>query len=136
MEKLSPIFALAGRVLLAIMFVVAGYGKFDGYAGTQGYMDSMGVPGMLLPLVIILELGGGLAIIAGWQTRIVAILLAGFCLLSAFIFHLDFADRMESIMFMKNLAVAGGFLVLAAYGPGALALDNRRKRRGAATSTA
>jgi putative oxidoreductase len=96
----------------------------------------MGVPGMLLPLVIILELGGGLAIIAGWQTRIVAILLAGFTLLAAFTFHLDFADRMESIMFMKNLSVAGGFLLLAAYGPGALALDNRGKSRGAATSTA
>ena len=136
MDKLNPYFGLVGRVLLAIMFVVAGYGKFGGYAGTQGYMDSMGVPGMLLPLAIILELGGGLAIIAGWQTRIVAILLAGFCLLSAFIFHLDFADRMESIMFMKNLAVAGGFLMLAAYGPGALALDNRSKGRGAATSTA
>jgi putative oxidoreductase len=136
MEKLNPIFALVGRVLLAIMFVVAGYGKIGGYAGTQGYMDSMGVPGMLLPLVIILELGGGLAIIAGWQTRIVAILLAGFCILSTFIFHLDFADRMQSIMFMKNLAVAGGFLALAAYGPGALALDNRSRRRGAATGTA
>ena len=136
METLNPYFGLAGRVLLAIMFVVAGYGKIGGYAGTQGYMESMGVPGMLLPLVIILELGGGLAIIAGWQTRIVAILLAGFTLLAAFTFHLDFADRMESIMFMKNLSVAGGFLLLAAYGPGALALDNRGKPRGAATSTA
>ncbi len=65
MEQLNPVFALVGRVLLAITFVVAGYGKIGGYAGTQGYMDSMGVPGMLLPLVIILELGGGLAIIAG-----------------------------------------------------------------------
>jgi putative oxidoreductase len=136
MEKLNPILALVGRVLLAIMFVVAGYGKIGGYADIQGYMDSMGVPGMLLTLVIILELGGGLAIIAGWQTRIVAILLAGFCILAAFIFHLDFADRMQSIMFMKNLAVAGGFLALAAYGPGALALDNRSRRRGAATGTA
>ena len=136
MEKLYPYFGLAGRVLLAIMFVVAGYGKIGDYAGTQGYMESMGMPGMLLPLVIVLELGGGLAIIAGWQTRIVAILLAGFTLLAAFTFHLDFADRMESIMFMKNLSVAGGFLLLAAYGPGALALDNRGKSRGAATSTA
>jgi len=135
-EKLYPYFGLAGRVLLAIMFVVAGYGKIGDYAGTQGYMESMGMPGMLLPLVIVLELGGGLAIIAGWQTRIVAILLAGFTLLAAFTFHLDFADRMESIMFMKNLSVAGGFLLLAAYGPGALALDNRGKSRGAATSTA
>ncbi len=136
MQKLNPYFGLAGRVLLAIMFVVSGYGKIGGYEGTQGYMESMGVPGMLLPLVIVLELGGGLAIVAGWQTRIVAILLAGFTLLAAFTFHMDFADRMQSIMFMKNLSVAGGFLLLAAYGPGALALDNRGKSRGAATSTA
>ena len=125
MEKLHSYFGLCGRVLLALMFVAAGYGKIGGYEGTQGYMEAMGVPGMLLPLVIVLELGGGLAIIAGWQTRIIAILLAGFCLVAAFIFHLDFADRMQSIMFMKNLSVAGGFLLLAAYGPGAFALDNR-----------
>ncbi len=136
MEKLNPYFGLTGRVLLAIAFVVAGYGKIGGYAGTQGYMESFGVPGMLLPLVIVLELGGGLAIIAGWQTRSIAILLAGFCLLTAFIFHLDFADRMQSSIFMKNLSMAGGFLVLAAFGPGALALDNRSKFRGGVASTA
>jgi putative oxidoreductase len=136
MEKLSPYFGLTGRVLLALAFVVAGYGKIGGYAGTQGYMESFGVPGMLLPLTIVLELGGGLAIIAGWQTRTVAILLAGFCLLTALIFHLDFADRMQSILFMKNLSMAGGFLVLVAFGPGALALDNRNRSRGQAVSTA
>jgi putative oxidoreductase len=126
MKQVHPYLGLCGRVLLALMFVVSGYGKIGGYQDTQGYMEAMGVPGMVLPLVIILELGGGLAIIAGWQTRIVAVLLAGFCLVAAIIFHLDFADRMESILFMKNLSVAGGFLLLAAYGPGALALDNRR----------
>lgn len=136
MDKLNPYLGLAGRVLLAITFVVAGYGKIGGYAGTQGYMESMGVPGMLLPLVIILELGGGLAVIAGWQTRIIAILLAGFTLLAAFTFHLDFADRLESILFMKNVSIAGGFLLLAAYGPGALALDNRKKSRGVAATVA
>ena len=93
MQKLNPYFGLAGRVLLAIMFVASGYGKIGGYEGTQGYMDSVGVPGMLLPLAIVLELGGGLAIMAGWQTRIIAILLAGFTLLTAFTFHLNFADQ-------------------------------------------
>ena len=82
MQKLNPYFGLAGRVLLAIMFVASGYGKIGGYEGTQGYMESIGVPGMLLPLAIVLELGGGLAIMAGWQTRIIAILLAGFTLLA------------------------------------------------------
>jgi putative oxidoreductase len=131
MQSLNPYLGLVGRVLLALMFVVSGYGKIGGYEATQGYMASMGVPGMLLPLVIALELGGGLAIFAGWQTRIFAILLAGFCLLSAFIFHLDFADRMQSIMFMKNLSVAGGFMLLAAYGPGTFAFDTRNKSRSA-----
>ena len=130
MKQLHPYFGLCGRVLLALMFVAAGYGKIGGYEGTQGFMEAMGVPGMLLPLVIVLELGGGLAIMAGWQTRIIAILLAGFTLVSAFMFHLNFADQMQSILFMKNLSVAGGFLVLAAYGPGALALDNRNASRG------
>ena len=136
MEKLNPYFGLAGRVSLAIMFVAAGYGKIGAYAATQGYMESMGVPGMLLPLVIALELGGGLAIIAGWQTRIIALALAGFTLVAAFIFHLDFADQMQSIMFMKNLSVAGGFLLLAAYGPGAFALDGAAKTRRLASSAA
>ena len=131
MKQLHPYLGLCGRVLLALMFVAAGYGKIGGYEGTQGYMEAMGIPGMLLPLVIVLELGGGLAIIAGWQTRTIAIVLAGFSIVAAFIFHLDFADRMESILFMKNLSVAGGFLLLAAYGPGALALDNRRTARNA-----
>ncbi len=136
MQKLNPYFGLAGRVLLAIMFVASGYGKIGGYEGTQGYMESIGVPGMLLPLAIVLELGGGLAIMAGWQTRIIAILLAGFTLLTAFTFHLNFADQVESIMFMKNLSIAGGFLMLAAYGPGALALDNRSKSHGVAAGAA
>lgn len=136
MDKLNPYFGLAGRVLLAIMFVVSGYGKIFRFEGTQGYMESMGVPGMLLPVVIAFELGAGLAVIAGWQTRVAAILLAGFCLLSALIFHFDFADRMQSIMFMKNVAIAGGFFVLAAYGPGALAVDNRGKRRSMAAGAA
>jgi len=136
MEKLSPYFGLTGRLLLAIAFVVSGYGKIGGYAGTQSYMEAAGVPGMLLPLVIVLELGAGLAIMAGWQTRTMAILLAGFCLLTALIFHLDFADRMQSILFMKNLSMAGGFLVLVVFGPGALALDNRNRSRGQAVSTA
>ena len=129
MKQLHPYFGLCGRVLLALMFVASGYGKIGGYEGMQGYMEAMGVPGMLLPLVIALELGGGLAIMVGWQTRIIAILLAGFTLVSAFIFHLNFADQMQSILFMKNLSVAGGFLVLAAYGPGAFALDNRNASR-------
>lgn len=117
--------APAGRLLLAMMFVMSGISKISGYAGTQGYMEAMGVPGQLLPLVIALEVLGGVAIILGWKTRIVALALAGFSLLSAALFHANFGDQMQMIMFMKNLSIAGAFLLLVAQGPGAYALDNR-----------
>lgn len=125
MEKIT---LLTGRILLAHLFLVAGISKIGGYAGTLGYMESMGVPGALLPLVILTEVGGALALIAGWQTRWLAIALAGFSIVSALIFHTNFSDQMQMIMFMKNGAIAGGLLVLAAAGPGALSLDHRRGR--------
>jgi putative oxidoreductase len=118
---------MTGRVLMSAIFIMAGINKLSGYAATQGYMDSMGVPGALLPVVILLELGGGLAVLLGWQTRIGAFLLAGFCVLSALIFHANFGDQMQSINFMKNMAMAGGFLFLVAGGPGAWSLDARRQ---------
>lgn len=90
-------------------------------------MEAMGVPGALLPLVILTEVIGGLAIILGWKTRVAAIALAGFSIVSAVLFHADFADQMQMIMFMKNVAIAGGFLLLFVQGPGAYALDNRSK---------
>ena len=127
MNNLNNYTMLAGRILIAAIFVIAGFSKISGYEGTAGYMQSMGVPGMLLPLVIALELGGGLAIIAGWQTRIVAFALAGFCIVAAVIFHGNLDDQMQSILFMKNFALAGGFLFLVANGPGTLALDARKK---------
>ena len=118
--------SVVARVLLAHIFVLAGISKITGYAGTQGYMDAMGVPGMLLPLVIILELGGGLAIIAGWQTRWISYALAGFTIIAAIIFHRNLGDQMQMIMFMKNFAIAGGLLLLAEHGAGAYSLDNRK----------
>ena len=114
-----------GRLFIAAIFVISGLGKVSAYAGTQAYMEAMGVPGAMLPIVIALEVLGGLAIIIGWQTRIVAFLLAGFTIVSAIVFHSDFGDQMQQISFMKNIAIAGGFLFLVANGPGALALDNR-----------
>lgn len=123
MSKYSSVLA---RVLLAHIFIMAGISKITGYAGTQGYMDAMGVPGMLLPLVIILELGGGLAILIGWQTRWTAYALGGFTVVAAVIFHSNFADQTHMIMFMKNLALTGGLLLLAEHGAGAFSLDNRK----------
>jgi putative oxidoreductase len=118
---------LTGRVLMSAIFVMAGISKLGSYAATQGYMESVGVPGVLLPLVILLELGGGLTVVLGWQTRVSAFLLAGFCIVSALIFHANFGDQMQSILFMKNLAMAGGFLFLVANGAGAWSFDARRQ---------
>lgn len=125
MNKYSSVIA---RVLLAHIFVMAGLSKMGGaaYAGTQGYMESMGVPGMLLPLVILLEAGGGLALIIGWQTRWASYALAGFSVLAAIIFHSNLADQMQMILFMKNLAITGGLLLIAEHGAGAYSLDNRK----------
>lgn len=125
---LSNLSQLSGRLLLAAIFLIAGTSKIAGYAGTVGYMQSKGVPGALLPLVIATELGGGLLVVLGLWTRAAAVALAGFSLLSAVIFHTDFADPMQQINFLKNAAIAGGFLVLATQGAGALSLDARRAR--------
>jgi putative oxidoreductase len=118
---------LTGRVLMSSIFIMAGIHKISGYAGTQGYMESAGVPGTLLPLVILLEVGGGLAILFGWQTRIAAFLLAGFSILSALIFHANFGDQTQSILFMKNVAMAGGLLFLVAGGVHVWSIDAMRK---------
>jgi putative oxidoreductase len=125
---MNAYFSLLGRVGLSLIFIISGWGKIGGYAATQGYMESMGVPGALLPLVIAVELGGGLAILAGVATRWVAIALAGFSIISALIFHANFADQMQAISFWKNVAIAGGFLMLAANGPGPLSLESRLRR--------
>ena len=131
MNTLNTFAAPTGRIFLAMMFFMSGLSKIGNYAGTQGYMEAMGVPGALLPLAIALEVLGGLAIILGWQTKIVSVALAGFCVVSAVIFHNDFSNQSEMISFMKNVTIAGGFLLLVAHGPGAYALDNRVKSTSA-----
>ena len=124
MEKYTN---LAGRILLAQLFLMAGLSKITGYAGTQGYMEAMGVPAALLPLVIALEVGGALALILGWQTRLTALALAGFSVVAAAIFHANLGDQMQMILFMKNFAIAGGLLVVASQNPAhSLSLDGRR----------
>ncbi len=125
MVALHPQLLALGRILLAFIFVMAGFNKIVAYAGTQQYMEQAGLPGLLLPLVILVELGGGLALVAGFMTRWAALALAFFTLLTAFIFHFDFADQAQSIQFMKNLAIAGGLIALSVAGPGAFALDKR-----------
>lgn len=121
---------LLGRVGLSLIFILSGWAKIGDYAGTQQYMEAMGVPGALLPLVILLELGGGLAILAGLFTRWISLAFVLFSLASAFIFH---ASPDDQINLLKNIAMAGGFLVLAAQGAGGFSLDaliGRRREAG------
>lgn len=141
MSHLQSLAFPAGRILIAVIFVMAGFDKIGGYAATQGYMEAMGVPGGLLPLVILLEIGGGLAIAVGFQTRWVAAALAGFTVVAAVLFHFDPADQMQMISFMKNLAISGGFLFLFAHGAGAWSVDGWLANRkagwhGSATTVA
>jgi putative oxidoreductase len=112
-----------GRLLLAAIFVLEGWSKLRGYDAAAAYMNRFGVPGVLLPAVIALELGGGLMIAAGWQTRLAAAALAMFCILAAVLFHGNLADRNQFLHFEKNLAVAGGLLALVVAGAGRWSVD-------------
>jgi putative oxidoreductase len=127
MKHFQDLAAPIGRILLALMFVLAGLNKISGYSGMQGYMDSMGVPGALLPLVIALEVVGGLALMLGWHTRLTAFLLAGFTLLATLIFHSNLGDQTQMLFFMKNLSIAGGLLLVVAHGAGPYSIDNRQR---------
>ncbi|QCK85875.1 DoxX family protein [Phreatobacter aquaticus] len=118
---------LAARVLLAIIFILGGYNKIVGYSGTAAYMASAGVPGILLPLVIITELVGGICILIGYQTRLVALLMAGFTLLTAIFFHGQLGVPAQMTQFLKNLAIAGGFLQIFATGPGIWSVDGQKR---------
>lgn len=119
---------LVGRILLAAMFVLAGFGKLTDIAGTAGWFGSIGLPAptILAVLVGLLELFGGLAVIVGYKTRIAALALAVFAIGATLIAHTNFADMMQFLIFQKNFAVVGGLLVLACAGAGALSLDARR----------
>jgi putative oxidoreductase len=115
--------ALAGRVLFAALFLHEAWSKLAAYSAALAYTQAFGVPGQLLPLAIALELGCGLLILCGYHTRAAALLLAAFCLATAVLFHSKFGDRNQLLHFEKDLAVAGGLLVLFAHGAGAWALD-------------
>ena len=121
-QKISE---LTGRILLAALFLISGLGKIGAYAATASYMSSAGVPSAVLPVVIVTEVAGAISIIVGWKTRTTAFLLAGFTVLTAFAFHTNFADQIQMVMFLKNVSIAGAFLLLVANGAGPLSLDRR-----------
>jgi len=124
MKKFEDAGLLIARILLSVLFIVAGYGKITGYAGTAAYMESMHVPSFFLPLVILLELGGGLAILFGFLTRFTSLFISGFTIIAAVIFHNNFSDDMQQLMFMKDMSITGGFLILSLFGAGKYSLDN------------
>ena len=120
---------LVGRILLSVMFILAGFGKLTAIGATAGWFGSIGLPvtdRRHRPRRPALELVGGLAILVGFQTRIAALAIAAFTVAATLIAHTDFADQMQLLFFMKNLAVTGGLLVLAAFGAGAYSVDARR----------
>ncbi|MEC8567308.1 MAG: DoxX family protein [Pseudomonadota bacterium] len=114
---------LVARILMAYIFIIAGWGKLTAYGATAGYMESMGVPGALLPLTILVEFGGGLALLFGFQARLAAFGLAVFSIITAFIFHSG-DDQMQQINFMKNLAMSGGLFYLMLHGAGRFSRDH------------
>lgn len=125
--------ALIGRILLALIFVTSGFSKITGFEGTVGYIASKGLPmaSIAAVIAIVIELGGGLAVVFGFLTRWAALGLAVFSVVAAFIFHAYWGVPAEQVMmqqinFWKNISIAGGFLVLAAFGPGAISIDAKR----------
>jgi putative oxidoreductase len=117
---------LAARILMSQIFILSGFQKLTGYAGARQYLEQLGMPGALLPLVILTELGGGLALLLGFKARWAALALAGFSVLSGLLVHLHPGDQMQMINFMKNLAMAGGLLLVVRHGAGAPALDKTK----------
>ena len=137
-EKLQNPLAFIGRLLLAALFLPAGIAKLTGFAGTVGYIASVGLPmpQVAAALALIVEIAGGAALIAGYGTRVVAIVLAAFTLVASYFFHNYWAlpadqQMIPQLLFFKNIAVVGGLLTLAAFGAGAWSVDARRERHAA-----
>jgi putative oxidoreductase len=127
-QRLFDIGELAGRVLLGLLFVLEAFSKLGAYADAVRYSAAYGVPALLLPGAIALELGAGMMVIAGYHTRVAAPALSAFCLVVALIFHTKFSDLNQLVHFQKDFALAGAFLVLWAHGAGALSIDAWRAR--------
>jgi len=118
---------LIGRILVATIFIMGGIGKLAAPGPTQGYIAAMGLPVPLLAYIValVVELGGGLLLLVGYRTKVVAAALAVFCVVTALVFHHALGDQNQMIHFLKNFAMAGGLLQFVAFGSGRFALDNR-----------
>ena len=124
---MANLFDFIGRIFISSIFLLSGYNKIFNYGDTVLWMEGFGIPGFLLWPVIVLEIILPILIIIGYQTRISAILLAAFCIATAVIFHLDFADQMQTVAFLKNFALAGGFLFIAVHGPKEWSVERKKK---------
>ena len=123
MDKLSPYTPTVARLLLAALFILGGIGKLSDVQGFAGYIGMGGLPGFLAWPAILFEIAVGVSMIVGFQTRVMALLAAGFCIVTALLYHNNFADQAQMISFLKNLGLAGGFLLLTTTGPGKLSVD-------------
>jgi len=128
MEKYAPTIAAVGRILIAVIFLMSGLSKLGAPGATIGYIASVGLPLPVLGFLIALaaEIGGGLLLLVGFQTRLIAALLAVFTLATAVFFHNNFADQNTMIHFLKNVAIVGGLLQVAAFGAGSISIDGLR----------
>jgi len=127
MGSFAPYLVTLGRLLLAPVFIQSGLSKIFDYAGTQALMEAHGLPGLLLAPTIVVEVLGGLGVLLGLAIRWAALALGGFCVIAAFVFHLEPGDQAQMVQFLENICMAGGLFVLAGAGPGAFALDNLRR---------
>ena len=123
----QAVVALIGRLVLGAVFIMSGLGKLGAAGAIQGYIASVGVPAPLLGYIValVIEIGGGALLLAGYRTKLVAGVLAAFCVITAILFHHALGDENQLIHFMKNLAMAGGLLQIVAFGAGRISLDNR-----------
>jgi putative oxidoreductase len=135
MSNQNDVVALVGRIFIAVLFVLSGFGKLAAPGSTQAYIAAFGLPAPVLAYIVstAVELIGGGLLIAGFRVRIVAVVLAAFSLVAAVFFHRNFADQNQMIHFVKDIAIAGGLLQVAAFGSGRFALDRRFGRTDAPT---
>jgi len=119
---------LIGRTLISVLFLLNGVFKINNYDGTIGWMESFGMPGILIIPAIFLEIAGPILVIIGYKTKLAAGLLSLFCLTTAVIFHNDFSNQMQLTSFLKNIGLAGGFLILVVNGSRGFSLDNKFKK--------
>ncbi len=122
-DQFMKLVDVPARTLMSIIFILSGAGKIGAYSATLGYMEAFGLPGILLVPVIVFELGSGLALLVGFKTQHIAVLLAVFSIVTAVIFHADFSDQSQLLAFLKNVAMAGGFLLLAKEGAPDFSVD-------------